>query len=189
MADPFPRLTDDEVRAMGEGRVVVRTVDVAVDVERARPHLRVAGVGKDRASGIRDDRIAWLEDVPALVELDAWFRSGAAILSDALRMRLDRVETQIALYEAGGYAPHRDTFANDPARRITAILYLNPGWEPSWGGELRAYEPDGVRDIAPRAGMFVLFSSPDLRHEVLPVRHERWAATGWYGVTRAAIVG
>jgi SM-20-related protein len=182
MADPFPRLTDDEVRAMGEGRVVVRSVDVSVEVEAARPHLRIAGVGKDRAAGVRDDRIAWLEDVPPLSELDAWFRSGAAILSEALRMRLDRVETQIALYSQGGYAAHRDTFADDPARRITAILYLNSGWEPSWGGELRAYEPDGVRDIAPKAGTFVLFSSPHLRHEVLEVRHERWAATAWYGI-------
>lgn len=181
MADPFPRLTDDEVRAMGEGRVVVRTVDVWADVNGARPHLRSAGVGKDRAAGVRDDRIAWLEDVPAFAELDAWLRSGASVLSEALRMRLDRIETQIALYEAGGYAPHRDTFADDPRRRITAILYLNQGWEPSWGGELRAYEPTGVRDIAPNAGTFVLFSSPHLRHEVLPVRHERWAATAWYG--------
>ena len=184
MADPFPRLTDDEVRAMGEGRVVVRSVQVHVDVELARSHLRVAGVGKQRESGVRDDRIAWLEDVPALAELHAWFRSGAPILSEALRMRLDRVETQIALYEAGGYAPHRDTFADDPARRITAILYLNRGWEPSWGGELRAYEPDGVRDIAPRAGTFVLFSSAHLRHEVLTVHHDRWAVTAWYGSGR-----
>lgn len=167
---------------MGEGRVVVRSVDLSVDVEPARPHLRAAGVGRGRAAGVRDDAIAWLEDVPALAELDAWFRSGAAILSEALRMRLDRVETQIALYEAGGYAPHRDTFADDPARRITVILYLNAGWEPSWGGELRAYEPGGVRDIAPTAGTLVLFSSPHLRHEVLPVRHERWAATAWYGI-------
>ena len=181
MADPFPRLGDDEVRAMGEGRLVVRHVDLAVDVERARPHLHVAGVGKGRAAGVRDDSIAWLEDVPALAELDAWFRSGAEILSEALRMRLDRVETQIALYSQGRYAAHRDTFADDPARRITAILYLNPGWAPSWGGELRAYEPNGVRDIAPTAGTFVLFSSPHLRHEVLEVRHERWAATAWYG--------
>ena len=182
MADPFPRLADDDVRAMGESRLVVRRVDLAVDVESARPHLQVAGVGKGRATGVRDDRIAWLEDVPALAELDAWFRSGAAVLSEALRMRLDRVETQIALYAQGGYAAHRDTFADDPARRITAILYLNPEWEPSWGGELRAYEPDGVRDIAPTAGTFVVFSSPHLRHEVLPVRHERWAATAWYGI-------
>jgi len=182
MADPFPRLSDDEVHAMGDGRLVVRSVDVEVDVEPARPHLRTAGVGKDRAAGIRDDRIAWLEDVPALVELDAWLRSGASVLSEALRMRLDRVETQIALYEVGGYAPHRDTFADDPRRRITAILYLNARWEPSWGGELRAHEPDGVRDIAPVAGTFVLFSSPHLRHEVLEVRHERWAATAWYGI-------
>ena len=181
MADPFPRLTDDEVRAMGEGRVVVRSVDIEVDVEAARPHLRAAGVGKDRAAGVRDDRIAWLEDVPGFEALRAWFQSGASVLSEALRMRLDRVETQIALYTAGGYAPHRDTLAHDPARRITAILYLNPGWEPSWGGELRAYEPDGVRDIAPTAGTLVVFSSAHLRHEVLPVRHERWAATAWYG--------
>jgi SM-20-related protein len=182
MADPFPRLTDDQVRAMGEGRAVVRSVGVPVDAEAARPHLRSAGVGKDRAAGVRHDRIAWLEDVPALAELDTWLRSGGPILSEALRMRLDRVETQIALYSEGGYAAHRDTFANDPRRRITAILYLNPGWEPSWGGELRAYEPDGTRDIAPRAGTLVLFSSPHLRHEVLPVRHERWAATAWYGI-------
>jgi SM-20-related protein len=182
MAEPFPRPSDEEVVAMGEGRVVVRSVQVDADVELARPHLRVAGVGKQRESGARDDRIAWLDDVLGLEELRAWFHSGAPILSDALRMRLDRVETQIAMYSNGRYAPHRDTFAHDPARRVTAILYLNPGWEPSWGGELRAYEPDGMRDIAPTAGTFVLFSSAHLRHEVLPVRRERWAATAWYGM-------
>jgi SM-20-related protein len=181
MAEPFPRLSDDEVVAMGEGRVVVRSVDVEADLELARPYLRMAGVGKTRKAGTRDDHIAWLEDVPGLQDLRAWFQSGAPVLSEALRMRLDRVETQIALYTAGGYAPHRDTFANDPARRITAILYSNDGWEPSWGGELRAYEPEGPRDIAPAAGTLVVFSSPHLRHEVLPVRHDRWAVTAWYG--------
>jgi SM-20-related protein len=181
MADAFPRPSDDEVRCLGEGRVVLRTIDVAADVELARPHLRPAGVGKQREPGARDDRIAWLEDVPALHALRAWFESGAPILSEALRMRLDRVETQVALYTHGGYAPHRDTFATDPARRITAIVYFNAGWEPSWGGMLRVYEPGGVRDVAPTAGTFVLFSSAQVRHEVLPVLRDRWAATGWYG--------
>jgi SM-20-related protein len=181
MADAFPRPSDDEVRMLGEGRVVVRSLDVRADVALARPHLRGAGVGKTRDVGVRDDRIAWLEDVPGLASLRTWFESGAPILSEALRMRLDHVETQVALYTAGGYAPHRDTFASDPARRITAILYLNDGWEPAWGGELRAYEAEGTRDIAPTAGTFVLFSSPHLRHEVLPVRRDRWAITGWYG--------
>ncbi len=167
---------------MGEGRVVTRSVALEVDVERARPYVRPAGVGKNRDAGARDDRIAWLDDIPGLHDLRAWFESGAAILSDALRMRLDRVETQIALYTNGRYAPHRDTFATDPARRVSAILYLNPGWEPSWGGELRVYEPEGIRDIAPTAGTFVLFSSAHVRHEVLQVRRERWAATGWYGI-------
>jgi len=32
------------------------------------------------------------------------------------------------------YAAHTDTFEGDPARRVTAILYLNPDWRPGDGG-------------------------------------------------------
>jgi Rps23 Pro-64 3,4-dihydroxylase Tpa1-like proline 4-hydroxylase len=34
---------------------------------------------------------------------------------------------------------HFDSDAAVDGRRVTAILYLNPGWRPGDGGELRLY--------------------------------------------------
>jgi SM-20-related protein len=192
-ASAFPALTDDEVRALGEGFAVVRQDRFPVEpiqaaLEARRGQFSPAGIGKvpARHPEVRGDHTAWLEDLrtdPALVALRRWFESGVPALREALRMRLDRVEIQAAFYPGDGavYAAHRDTFANDPARRLSLILYLNAGWDPSWGGLLRVHEPDGPREIEPRAGTLVWFSSAHLRHEVLPVHHERWAVTGWYG--------
>ena len=55
-------------------------------------------------------------------------------------------------------------------RRLTALIYLNPGWEPPHGGCIRIYGPKGVgtlTDVEPRGGRLLLFFS-DIRvpHEV-----------------------
>jgi hypothetical protein len=65
-------------------------------------------------------------------------------------------------------------------RRLNLLLYLNPRWEPSWGGELQLH-PDprsdspeaqaGVETIAPLANRCVLFATGDSSwHGVRPVR-------------------
>lgn len=72
-------------------------------------------------------------------------------------------------------------------RRLTAILYLNPTWQPVDGGELRLYAPFAPRgvppcaDVQPLARRLVLFFA-DYRvpHEVLPSHADRFAITLWY---------
>lgn len=69
-------------------------------------------------------------------------------------------------------------------RRVTAILYLQDGWEDSWGGALRAHcDSLGGQlstDIQPEGGTLVLFRSRDLWHEVLPTFSPRFALTMWF---------
>jgi hypothetical protein len=67
---------------------------------------------------------------------------------------------------------------DDDARKLTAILYLNPDWKAGDGGELRLYLDDdrdggggdGERcvDLSPAGGRLVLFWSDEIPHEVLP---------------------
>ena len=65
-------------------------------------------------------------------------------------------------------------------RRLTAIYYLNPGWQPARGGELALYTPAGTRIVAPVLDRLVVFIADEVEHEVMPSLHERWAITAWY---------
>lgn len=50
----------------------------------------------------------------------------------------------------------------------TALFYLNEGWQPGDGGELRVFPyPHAAEVIAPVAGRLVLFE-PRMVHDVLP---------------------
>lgn len=95
--------------------------------------------------------------------------------------------------------PPRDTVT--PIRRITALVYLNPDWEPGDGGCLRAYVPsarapvvdpgahEAIWDIDPKGGRLLLFQSDMLPHEVLPAASTRFSLTVWmYGTVDAATV-
>ena len=81
----------------------------------------------------------------------------------------------------GGCFPcHYDSDAEVDGRRITAIVYANPVWQSSNGGELRLYPVVGPRiDVEPRMGRMVLFSSQSMLHRVLPSSTERWCFTIW----------
>ncbi|MGH7266931.1 MAG: 2OG-Fe(II) oxygenase, partial [Candidatus Rokuibacteriota bacterium] len=100
------------------------------------------------------------------------------------RLAVGRAELQVARYPGGGtrYTRHRDAFrdAAGPRRRVTAIVYLNPGWTPADGGCLRLHLADGPRDVAPRLDRLVVFLSERVEHEVLPAHAPRWAVTAWY---------
>ena len=67
-------------------------------------------------------------------------------------------------------------------RAVSVLLYLNPGWRPEWGGELRISDesaPEGRVDVVPEAGTLVLMRSADVAHEVLPTRRPRQCVVGW----------
>lgn len=90
---------------------------------------------------------------------------------------------KVQLNEGGGacFPVHCDTDARGvDARRVTAIVYLNEGWTPAQGGQLRLYPfPWPHVDVEPEAGRMVLFHSASMLHRVLPARDERLCLTLW----------
>ncbi|PAV69484.1 hypothetical protein WR25_23638 [Diploscapter pachys] len=62
---------------------------------------------------------------------------------------------------------------------VSAVLYLNEGWQPKDGGQLRMFlKGDVEHDVAPLAGSLVVFLSGEVPHEVLPAGRERLSLTG-----------
>lgn len=150
--------------------------------------LAPAGVGRGEEQavreGIRGDHIHWLEEGQAEV-CDAYLA-----LMDELRQTLNRelflgleeFECHFALYPPGAfYQTHLDRFRDDDSRCVTAVIYLNPDWQPADGGELRMHFADGSSlDIPPLAGDLLMFLSGDFPHEVLVTQTDRLSLTGWF---------
>ena len=109
---------------------------------------------------------------------------------EQLRLALNRqatlglfdLEMHYARYQAGaGYARHVDQPQGRDQRRVSAVLYLNSGWDLAHGGSLRIFGGAcALRDIAPVGGRLVCFLSAGLEHEVLPSLRTRWSLTGWF---------
>lgn len=56
-------------------------------------------------------------------------------------------------------------------RRLNALLYLNPDWQPGWGGEFGLYDETGtdcVKRVAPLFNRLVIFDTHDLSFHGLP---------------------
>jgi Rps23 Pro-64 3,4-dihydroxylase Tpa1-like proline 4-hydroxylase len=56
-------------------------------------------------------------------------------------------------------------------RRLNAIVYLNPGWQPSWGGEFGMYDDMGetcIKRVPPLFNRLVVFDSHDKSFHGLP---------------------
>jgi hypothetical protein len=56
-------------------------------------------------------------------------------------------------------------------RRLNALLYLNPNWEPGWGGEFGIYDENGekcIKKLAPIFNRLVIFDSHDKSFHGLP---------------------
>jgi len=114
------------------------------------PHLRtavqrldglIAGLadravrrGGDAADGV-DRRVPWLER--AGVPDGGENSGGPAPMHGAGSLRSD---VMAAVYPGNGarFRRHIDNTAND-GRVLTAVLYLNPGWDPAHGGALRIH--------------------------------------------------
>jgi SM-20-related protein len=164
---------------------------------RLSPAALGRGAGHRQDAGQRGDLTAWLEDArggagaeggaggPGLAALRAGFLALGEALNAHAYLGLGRHDVQLALYPGQGarYVRHRDAFAGarGPNRRLTAITYLNPGWEPAHGGLLRLFPEGGPPvDVPPRLDTLVVFLSERLEHEVLPAHAPRLAATAWY---------
>ena len=150
-----------------------------------------------KAVDVRGDRVCWLSnDRPnphsvshvlaalhnAVAELAAVLDGWPGVASSS----------QLAVYETGGrYVRHLDVRrgGGGPVRRLTAIVYLNEGWQSDWGGQLRLYGRCGIVageesetsvDVFPVYGRLLLFASEEVEHEVLPATHRRVAITTWF---------
>lgn len=56
-------------------------------------------------------------------------------------------------------------------RRLNALIYLNPNWQPSWGGEFGIYDENGevcLKEVAPLFNRLVIFDSHDKSFHGLP---------------------
>ena len=56
-------------------------------------------------------------------------------------------------------------------RRLNAILYFNPGWQPDWGGEFGLYDKTGkdcLKLVPPLFNRLVIFDSHDFSFHGLP---------------------
>lgn len=56
-------------------------------------------------------------------------------------------------------------------RRLNALVYLNPDWQPEWGGEFGIYDSTGqncIKKVAPLFNRLVVFDSHDFSFHGLP---------------------
>lgn len=147
--------------------------------------LAPAATGSDRAvSRLRGDSTRWFLPealtAPQQAFVDRLDRLRVA-LSRQLMLGLVDTESHYAVYPAGaGYARHLDQLRLSDARVVSAVFYLNAGWQDVEGGALRLYLANAVhRDIYPRAGTLVLFLSGQFEHEVLPATRQRMSIACW----------
>ena len=76
---------------------------------------------------------------------------------------------------------HYDTSSKHSQREMTAILYLNEGWEEGDGGELRLFPfPLGEVDFAPRNDRLAIFNSTEMLHRVMPATAPRACLSLWF---------
>lgn len=204
---PKWRLTDDEIRLLGESSFFVRDgfiddalvtqaraeIDALAEAERLRPAGISRGMNYRVEDRVRGDLITWLDAdnaSPGLLEVHEQFEALRNELNQAAYLGLDYFEVQIAQYPGAGagYDRHVDAFPGSANRRVTAILYLNEGWQPEQGGVLRAWLADGkVREVEPVAGRLVVFLSDQVPHQVMPTFAPRCAVTAWYRHRSAVI--
>ncbi|WP_449427022.1 2OG-Fe(II) oxygenase [Rhodanobacter umsongensis] len=136
-----------------------------------------------------------------------WFQAGAMSAPqqafsdrlDALRRAFNRelmlglveCESHYAVYPPGaGYARHIDRLRDNDARVVSAVFYLNEGWQHADGGALRLYLDGGShRDIYPHAGKLLLFLSAQFEHEVLPATRDRMSVACWMRQRTFGVIG
>lgn len=194
IAPLFARIVDDLATHGWSQQSIFTPTDLTTQLaqechKRAqRGQLELAGIGRGVAkvvhSGIRGDKIQWLEEgQDAAVDRYLGLMEQLRVaLNQTLFLGLDDFESHFALYPAGAfYKKHLDRFRDDDRRIVTCIAYLNEQWLPEHGGELRMYlDNECVHDVLPQAGTLMVFMSANWPHEVLPSTRERLSITGWF---------
>lgn len=149
--------------------------------------FRQAGIGKSNQQLIdtaqRGDFISWIDPQLALPHTAAYLASMQDIILELNRhfyLGIQDFECHYAHYPPGSfYKKHVDRHKNGSPRRVSTVLYLNPDWQETDGGELRIYDNHGhTHSIRPQLGTLALFLS-ELEHEVIITSRDRMSITGW----------
>ena len=153
--------------------------------------LKPAGIGREAGfqlnQSVRGDAIEWLEPVePAVTEFLSAMDKLREALNQRLYLGLSVYEAHFARFAPGTfYKKHLDAFRGAPSRKLSTVLYLNPGWDQLAGGELVLYDEAGELELvrlAPECGRLVVFLSEDFPHEVLPASQPRKSIAGWFRI-------
>lgn len=157
----------------------------SADSEQFRP----AGIGREQGQMVnqfvRRDRICWLDasHEPVVSYLE-WMEQLRLRINRELFLGLFDYECHYAHYSEGAfYKKHLDSFKGNSNRRLSSILYLNPAWQSSDGGELVLYAEGGdkvLQTVLPTFGKMVFFLSEEFPHEVLAAKCSRYSLTGWF---------
>jgi SM-20-related protein len=156
-------------------------------LRRARGDFKPARIGGDdkrqRREDIRGDSTCWLAAplLPAEQTLLQELEKLRLELNRGAYLGLFDLEMHYAWYPPGaGYARHVDQPQGRAQRRVSVLLYLNEGWTPAAGGQLRMFDAAGCRDILPIAGRLVCFLTAGREHAVLPAQRDRLSISGWF---------
>ncbi len=147
------------------------------------------GRGEDYLTNefIRTDEICWITgESPAGREWLGWTDKLKCFLNRRLFLGLFSFESHFAHYAPGDfYKKHYDAFRGQANRVLTIVVYLNPGWLSTDGGEMIMYRDDDDREgirILPMMGSIVVFLSEEFPHEVVPASRDRYSIAGWFRV-------
>lgn len=150
-----------------------------------------AGIGRDQQhmqnSFVRKDEICWISgESEAGRNWLAWATELQLFLNRRLFLGLFSFESHFAHYAPGDYYKrHYDAFKGEANRVLSLVVYLNPNWTNSDGGELVLYSNNHDQEglsVTPVSGTVVVFLSEDFPHEVLTSRRDRYSIAGWYRV-------
>ena len=155
-------------------------------------NFKKAGIGSNQDfqvnKQIRGDYIRWIDPAKVATATQVYVQRMRDLMQYINRtcfLSLKDVEMHYTVYPIGTvYKRHLDQFRHDDHRRLSVICYLNDGWQPEHGGQLRLYLPrenkvEEVVDILPTGGKLACFRSDLIEHEVLPATRERYSLTGW----------
>jgi SM-20-related protein len=160
----------------------------SAQVRGSRGDFAPARVGRQgseqRRDNIRGDFTCWLSEPlqpPERVLLERLEELRRQLNRDAF-LGLFELELHYARYPAGAaYSRHVDQPMGSTQRKLSLVLYLNPGWQSKDGGILRIHTTDDqFVDVEPIAGRLVCFLTPGREHEVLQARRERLSISGWF---------
>ncbi|MBN9230685.1 MAG: hypothetical protein BGO90_06485 [Legionella sp. 40-6] len=141
---------------------------------------------------IRSDRIFWLDKEQTTNEaVDYFLKKIHHIQNDLNRLlflSLHEYEVHFAYYSPGSYYKrHIDQFAQKKTRKISLVYYLNPCWQPEFGGTLDLYINSSAITVNPIENRLICFNS-ELPHEVQVTHQERYSITGWLKTRSAEVL-